>query len=120
MHRTLAHTIGIGALLAAISCGGPTPAPQRDAAAPAGNTGGTTLGDIAALGPADVILSNGKVITVDDKFTIAQAVAIKGERVLAVGSTDEIARLAGSSTRTIDLYGRSVIPGLIDNHAHYM
>ena len=81
---------------------------------------GTAPSDLAASGPADVILSNGKVITVDDKFTIAQAVAIKGERVLAVGTTEEIARLAGPSTRTIDLNGRSVVPGLIDNHAHYM
>ncbi len=69
---------------------------------------------------ADVILSNGKIITVDARFSIAQAVAIRGERILAVGTNQEIARLAGPSTRRIDLRGRSVVPGLIDNHAHYM
>src|SRR5688572_15297674 len=69
---------------------------------------------------ADVILPNGKIITVDARFSIAQAVAIKGERILAVGTNQEIARLAGPSTRRIDLRGRSVVPGLIDNHAHYM
>jgi hypothetical protein len=69
---------------------------------------------------ADIVLTNGKIITVDGKFTIAQAVAIRGERILAVGSTQEITRLAGPSTRRIDLHGRSVVPGMIDNHAHYM
>src|SRR6202163_1044205 len=68
----------------------------------------------------DLILSNGKVITVDERFTIAQAVAIRGDRVVAVGTTQHIARLAGPSTRRIDLRGKSVIPGLIDNHMHLL
>ena len=67
-----------------------------------------------------MILSNGKIITVDARFSIAQAVAIKGERILAVGTNQDINRLAGPATRRIDLRGRSVVPGLIDNHAHYM
>jgi predicted amidohydrolase YtcJ len=70
--------------------------------------------------PADIILSNGKIITVDQRFTIAQSVAIKGNRIIAVGTNQEIARLAGASTRKIDLKGRSVIPGLIDNHMHLL
>src|SRR5690348_8510782 len=53
--------------------------------------------------PADIILSNGKIITVDQRFTIAQSVAIKGNRIIAVGTNQEIARLAGASTRKIDL-----------------
>ena len=69
---------------------------------------------------ADVILRNGKVVTVDERFTIVQAVAIKGERVMAAGTNAEIAKLAGAGTRTIDLKGKTVIPGLIDNHAHFM
>src|SRR5437762_3319559 len=68
----------------------------------------------------DLILSNGKIITVDERFTIAQAVAIKGDRIVAVGTNADIARLAGSNTRRIDLRGRSVIPGLIDNHMHLL
>ena len=69
---------------------------------------------------ADVILTNGKIITVDDKFSIAQAVAIQGDRFTAVGTNQEITRLAGPNTRRIDLRGRAVVPGLIDNHAHFM
>lgn len=71
-------------------------------------------------GAPDLILSNGKIITVDDRFTIAQAVAIRGERIIAVGSNQDIARLAGPGTRRIDLRGRSVTPGLIDNHMHLL
>src|SRR5687768_14268535 len=70
--------------------------------------------------PADLILSNGKVITVDDRFTIAQAVAVRGDRIVAVGTNQEIARLAGPSTRRIDARGRAVMPGLIDNHMHLL
>jgi hypothetical protein len=68
----------------------------------------------------DVVLTDGKIITVDDRFTVAQAVAVRGDRVVAVGSSQEIARLAGAGTRRIDLRGRAVIPGLIDNHMHLL
>ena len=70
--------------------------------------------------PADVIISNGKIITVDERFTIAQAVAVRGDRIVAVGSDAEIAKWAGPATRRIDLRGRAVIPGLIDNHMHLL
>ncbi|MBM3820943.1 MAG: amidohydrolase [Acidimicrobiia bacterium] len=69
--------------------------------------------------PADLILTNGKVITVDDQFRIAQAVAVRNGRFVAVGTNQEITRLAGPNTRRIDARGRAVVPGLIDNHAHY-
>ena len=69
---------------------------------------------------ADLILSNGKIITVDERFSIAQAVAIKGDRIVAVGSNQDITRLAGPGTRRIDLRGRAVTPGLIDNHMHLL
>ena len=68
----------------------------------------------------DLVLSNGKIITVDERFTIAQAVAIKANRIVAVGTNQEIAQLAGANTRRIDLMGRAVIPGLIDNHMHLL
>jgi predicted amidohydrolase YtcJ len=68
----------------------------------------------------DVILRNGKIVTVDDRFTIAQALAIKGERIVAVGRNADIDKLKGPATRVIDLQKRTVIPGLIDNHAHFM
>jgi predicted amidohydrolase YtcJ len=69
---------------------------------------------------ADLILTNGKIITVDERFTIAQAVAIKADRIAAAGTNSDIVRLAGPATRRIDLGGRSVIPGLIDNHMHLL
>ena len=68
----------------------------------------------------DLILSNGKIVTVDERFTIAQAVAVAGDRILAVGSNENIAKLAGPQTRRVDLAGRTVIPGLIDNHMHLL
>ncbi|HEY2845918.1 MAG TPA: amidohydrolase, partial [Bryobacteraceae bacterium] len=67
---------------------------------------------------ADTVLINGKILTVDSQSSVRQAVAIRGDRILAVGSTADIRKLAGSSTRTIDLQGRTVIPGLIDSHLH--
>jgi len=71
---------------------------------------------LAQQAAPDLILTNGKVITVDERFTIAQAIAIKGDRFVAVGSNQEITALAGPNTKRIDLRGRSVVPGMIDNH----
>ena len=62
-----------------------------------------------------LILFNGKVLTVDEQFSVAEAVAVREGRVLAVGTTAEIKRLAGPETRQIDLAGRSVVPGFIDS-----
>ena len=69
---------------------------------------------------ADTILVNGKIVTVDDRFTIAPALAIHRGRIVKVGTAAEIEALRGPSTQTIDLRGRTVIPGLIDNHAHWI
>jgi predicted amidohydrolase YtcJ len=77
--------------------------------------------DVARDRPvADVVFTNGKIITVDEKFTIAQALAIRGNRIVAVGTNQQIAQLAGAATRRIDLHGRAVVPGLIDNHMHLL
>jgi predicted amidohydrolase YtcJ len=67
---------------------------------------------------ADLILTNGKIITVDERFSLVQAVAVRGERILATGTNQEITQLAGPNARRIDLRGRTVMPGLIDNHIH--
>ena len=69
---------------------------------------------------ADTILTNGKIVTVDDQFRTVQALAIQGDRIVATGGNDEVQKLKGPATRLIDVQGRTVIPGLIDNHAHYM
>ncbi len=74
----------------------------------------------AAAQSADLVLVNGKIVTVDDRFSIAQALAIRGRRIVAVGANADVERLKGPDTRTIDLAGRTVIPGLIDNHAHWI
>jgi predicted amidohydrolase YtcJ len=70
--------------------------------------------------PADTLLVNGKILTVDDRFTIGQTLAIRGQRIVKVGTNADIEPLRGPATRTIDLGGRTVIPGLIDNHAHWI
>ena len=61
---------------------------------------------------------NGHIVTVDGRFSIAEAVAIKNGAFAAVGRNDEIRRLATAATRTLDLRGRTVVPGLMDNHLH--
>ena len=68
--------------------------------------------------PPDTILVNGQVITVDARFSIAEAVAITGGKFTAVGTSAVIRRLAGPTTTTIDLHGQTVIPGLADGHLH--
>jgi len=74
----------------------------------------------ALAGDADLILVNGKIVTVDDQFRVAQAVAIKGQRIIAVGKNADIRKEAASGAKVIDLKGRTVIPGLIDNHSHWI
>lgn len=68
----------------------------------------------------DRILYNGKILTVDQAFSIVSAIAIRGERILAVGETAAIRKLAGPATVQTDLQGRTVVPGLIDSHFHYL
>ena len=66
----------------------------------------------------DLIVTNAKVVTINPSNRIAEAVASKGEYIMAVGGTAEVSNLAGPNTRTIDAAGRTVIPGLMDGHAH--
>lgn len=72
----------------------------------------------ARLGYPDRIFFNGKILTVDPKFRIAEAVAIREGRFLAVGSGLAIRSLAGPKTELVDLKGKATLPGLIDTHAH--
>jgi predicted amidohydrolase YtcJ len=66
----------------------------------------------------DLILYNGRIVTVDDAQPFAQAVAIARQRFSAVGSNEEVRALSGPSTRLIDLAGQTVVPGFIDAHSH--
>ena len=68
--------------------------------------------------PPDLILHNGKVVTVDRSFSLHQAVAIQSNRILQVGSDAQVLQLKGPQTELVDLQGRMVLPGLIDSHAH--
>jgi predicted amidohydrolase YtcJ len=68
---------------------------------------------------ADLILIHGTVLTVDAHDSIAQAIAIRSGRILAVGSDQQILSLSGPDTTVIDLHGRTATPGLIDTHSHY-
>ena len=80
--------------------------------------GAATIMAQAPAQVADLVLRGGKVITLDAGDRVTEAIAVRGNRILAVGSNTEIARLTGPETRTIDLQGRSVTPGFIDAHTH--
>ena len=92
MRRCLSYVI-----LSAVLVAGPTPASAQE---------------------ADTILVDGKVLTVDPQFSVRSALAVREGRIVALGSDPDVRRLAGPKTRTIDLQGRTVIPGLIDSHMH--
>jgi predicted amidohydrolase YtcJ len=68
--------------------------------------------------PCDLVLYNGKILTVDNKFSIKQALAIRGDRISAVGSNDRIKHHISRKTETIDLKGATVLPGINDSHTH--
>lgn len=78
----------------------------------------TTLLLALVLQTADLVLHGGKIVTVDSSERIAEAVAVEGNRIAAVGTEEEIARFIGPSTRVIDLAGRALLPGFIDAHSH--
>lgn len=71
-----------------------------------------------ATGEPETILLNGKIVTLDDASTIAEALAIEGDTIVSVGTNEEVSALQGADTNVIDLDGRTVIPGLIDSHIH--
>ena len=90
-----AFTVAIGALTAAVAY---QPAPPQ---------------------PADLALIGGKIVTVESKPAEAQAIAVRGDRIVAIGSTADIRRLVGPSTQVIDLKGQLVIPGFVEGHGHF-
>jgi len=75
---------------------------------------------LGAQGTAELVLTNGRIYTVDNARPEASALAVRGGRVLFVGSDREAKALAGPSTQVIDLHGATVIPGIIDAHAHLL
>lgn len=67
---------------------------------------------------ADLVLVDGKVVTVDSEDSIVEAVAVRDGRIVAVGDSSDVMGLAGDGTRVVDLGGRTVLPGIIDSHTH--
>ncbi|MEO5509239.1 MAG: amidohydrolase family protein, partial [Longimicrobiales bacterium] len=70
--------------------------------------------------PADLVLRNGRIMTVDSSGPQAQALAVRGSRIVAIGTNAQINRLVGKNTRVIDLTGKLAVPGLIEGHGHFM
>ena len=68
--------------------------------------------------PCDLVLLNGTIATVDARNPDAQALAVRGDRISAVGTNEKIRRFIGPSTRVLDLSGKFAMPGFIDGHAH--
>jgi predicted amidohydrolase YtcJ len=70
--------------------------------------------------PADLVLRGGKVITVDAGWNVAQAVAVRGGRFVAIGDDATVAHYVGPNTQVVELAGKTVVPGLIDSHLHQL
>jgi len=68
---------------------------------------------------ADLVLTNGKIVTIEDNYPQAEAVAIKGDTIMAVGKKADINQLVGDSTMVVDLKGKLALPGFIESHAHF-
>src|SRR3954468_10978530 len=66
----------------------------------------------------DLILHNAKIVTVDPRFSIQQAIAVQDGRIVQVGKDGEVLKTRGPKTEVLDLHGRMVLPGLVDSHSH--
>ena len=69
--------------------------------------------------PADLVLTNGKVVTVEDDLPEAQAIAMRGDRIIALGRAADMQPFVGPATQVVDLKGQLVIPGFVEGHAHF-
>jgi predicted amidohydrolase YtcJ len=76
-------------------------------------------GGTAQAPPADLVLTNGRIVTVDDARPEAEAIAISKDRIQAIGTAAEIKAMTGPNTQVIDLQGQLAIPGFIESHAHF-
>jgi len=76
--------------------------------------------DDVSSGTADLVLLDGRIVTVDDDQPEAEAIAVAGNEILAVGSTDDIRSYVSNDTEVIELNGRLVLPGFIEGHAHFL
>ncbi|MCC6987974.1 MAG: amidohydrolase [Acidobacteria bacterium] len=102
----------LSSVVFAAACGGSSAPAPAATTSPAPAATGT--------GEASLIIVNGKVHTMDDAGTVSQAVAVKGNTILKVGTSDEIKALAGPATQVIDARGGTVAPGFNDAHVHFV
>ena len=109
--RTIRNSFSVVLIgLVVSACNAPTPEAQTPAAAPAAEPNAI----------ADWVLTNGQILTADNDFAVVEAMAIDGDRVVAVGSNEDVLGLADANTEVTDLEGQTVLPGLIDNHMHFV
>ena len=80
----------------------------------------TFIGCQPAEEPADLVLRGGKIVTMDDLTPEAEALAIRGDTIVAVGSNQEIEPFVGPATEVVELDGHLAIPGLIEGHGHFL
>jgi len=107
-----ARTIAVFASAAALAAAAGIAAPRASATT-------ERLAVQQPVSPADLVLRNGKIVTVDDERPEAQALAVRGDTIAAVGSNQEIQPYIGAATKVIDLKGALATPGLIDAHVHF-
>src|SRR3990172_1984678 len=81
-------------------------------------TAGTVPPVPSSNGAADIIFTNGVILTMDDSNPSAQAIAIQGNQIITVGTNEEVLKYQGQNTIMVDLQGRTLVPGFIDSHAH--
>src|SRR5512143_457063 len=122
--RDFLRTLGIGAgsltisrLLAACNLSQPV-RPALPASAATLSVPAAPPGTSLPAGAADAIYTNGTVLTMDAGRTIAEAIAISGEKILSVGPASAVLQLSGPNSAIIDLRGRTLMPGFIDAHSH--
>lgn len=114
----------LGGLIVALtgSCdiGEPGESPTQDfeSVAISGESGAAANIQKRAVGDFDLIIHNGNIITVDVDFSHAEALAVKDGVIVAVGSSQELLKNAGTDTRVVDLQGKTVLPGFNDTHSH--
>ncbi|WP_139974121.1 amidohydrolase [Ochrobactrum sp. CGA5] len=102
--RDFLKYLGAAAATSAFACSAPGVSFAQQAAAPAN----------------DIIFKGGTILTMNDKAPRAEAIAIRGNRILAVGKLDEVQSATGSGAQVVDLQGRTLMPGLIDPHMHFV
>ncbi len=113
--KTIRLAFLILAILSLAACGPSSPSATRPAAS---SPASATIPPAPPAITADIIFTNGDILTLDDAYPSAEAIAIKGDKILEVGNNDEILALKGPSTQEINLQGKTVTPGFIDSHQH--